>query len=479
MSFQIKSSMILLAAVLLFAQDPGEPVVHFFYRPSCGHCMDILYGDISRLQTEYRFSLKKYDIDLMDNYRLLEEMEAAHGVTGEDLPVIFVADSVFYGEREIYSRMAHVLRASVIEKPQKEQRIEHGAAEKIQLDYFFQPGCDECSRLDALFNSLERTDSITVLRHSIFEDTNKVILEAIAKKIGIPEEQRLLVPVVIFGNGYLVKQKITAENVLKLISEHRNDDQNAEMLDLKAAEDSIMQRFGQFSLVGIILAGLLDGVNPCAFATIIFFVSYLLFLGRRRRDIILMAVFFVVAVFLSYFMIGVGAYSILNFLVRYSIIATIIFLCFGAIAIVLGILSLRDYLYAREGNLDKMILQLPLGIKQRIHRNIKEKTAVGGIIVGSFIAGLAVSLLEFGCTGQIYIPTIAFMISRMGLRLKPVIALLVYNIMFVLPLILISLLAIAVSSSKLAKSLGSRIPLIKLLTAILFFALGILLLVSA
>ena len=71
------------------------------------------------------------------------------------------------------------------------------------------------------------------------------------------------------------------------------------------------------------------------------------------------------------------------------------------------------------------------------------------------------------------------MISRMGLRLKPVIALLVYNIMFVLPLILISLLAIAVSSSKLAKSLGSRIPLIKLLTAILFFALGILLLVSA
>jgi cytochrome c biogenesis protein CcdA/glutaredoxin len=477
--------MVFIIVALLFAQYSSEPTLHFFYRPSCGYCMDILYGDIPKLQSEFRFELKKYDIDFMDNYRLLEQMEEAQGATGEDLPVIFIADSVFYGDREVYARVASVLRDFTNKEQGKERKLEDRKDEVPILDkvlmlyYFFQPGCDECSRLEALFTSMEKADSIAVLRHSIFEDTNRIILEAISDEIGIPEEQRLIVPVVIFGNGYLIKQDITAENVFRLIREHRDDDQDTEILNVQGAEQNIMERFSQFSLLGIILAGLLDGVNPCAFATIIFFVSYLLFLGHRRQDIILMAVFFIVAVFLSYFMIGIGAYSILNFLIRYSIIATIIFLCFGIIAIVLGILSLRDYLYAREGNLDKMILQLPLGIKQRIHRDIKEKTAVGGIIVGSFMAGLVVSLLEFGCTGQIYVPTIAFMISRMGLRLKPVVALLIYNIMFVLPLILISLLAIAVSSSKLAKSLGSRIPLIKLLTAILFFALGILLLVSA
>ena len=69
-----------------------------------------------------------------------------------------------------------------------------------------------------------------------------------------------------------------------------------------------------------------------------------------------MAAFFIVAVFIAYSLIGIGAYNLLNYLARYSIIATIIFLCFGVTAIVLGILSIRDSIYARRGKLDKMIL---------------------------------------------------------------------------------------------------------------------------
>jgi hypothetical protein len=154
-------------------------------------------------------------------------------------------------------------------------------------------------------------------------------------------------------------------------------------------------------------------------------------------------------------------------------------LCFGIIALILGLLSLRDFIVARQGNYDKMILQLPLGIKQRIHRDIKARTAVGGIILGSFIAGMIISFLEFGCTGQIYLPTITFMISRVGWGLKPVLSLLVYNIMFVVPLVLISVLALLFSTNTIAKSLGTKVPTIKLLTALLFFVLGILLIISA
>ena len=240
-----------------------------------------------------------------------------------------------------------------------------------------------------------------------------------------------------------------------------------------------MQRFGRFSILGIIAAGLLDGVNPCAFATIIFFVSYLLFLGRRRRDIVLMAVAFISAVFIAYFLIGVGAYNLLKYLVGYEIIARIIFFSFGIVAIILGFLSLRDYGCARRGEFGKMLLQLPLGIKQRIHRDIKEKTAVRGIIIGSFLAGLIISLLEFSCTGQIYLPTITFMISRVGWRLKPILSLLVYNVMFVVPLIVIALLAVTFTTQRVIKSLSSKIPTIKLLTALLFFILGVLLILSA
>jgi cytochrome c biogenesis protein CcdA len=245
------------------------------------------------------------------------------------------------------------------------------------------------------------------------------------------------------------------------------------------AEQTILERFSRFSYFGILIAGLVDGVNPCAFATLIFFVSYLLFIGKRRKDVILMALFFIIAVFTTYFAIGLGAYGLLKYLTGLEIVSRIIFLVFGVIALVLGVLSVRDYFMARKGDLSKMILQLPLGIKQRIHKSIKEKTAVGGIIIGSLIAGFLISFLEFGCTGQVYLPTITFMVSRMGFTLKPLIALILYNFMFVLPLIIIATLATLFSTKNIAKSLEKRIPTIKLITALLFFALGLLLILSA
>ena len=478
--------MMLFALLLLLdSQNTNSPVLHFFYRPSCGHCMDILLGDIPKLQAKYTFELKKYDIDLLSNYQFLEKMEQEHGQSGEELPVVFILDSVFYGPEGIYERMDRVLK-NIASKPRrvKQKQIPtHDTSPEmvsyIQLHYFYQPGCEECGRLDALFNSLQEQGNMTVTRYSIMEDTNKVLLEALSSKAGIPEEERLVVPVVFLGNGYLMKQDITTENIFNLAEEQQGHGQNTGALDIPAAEKSIATRFDRFSLLGIMFAGLLDGVNPCAFATIFFFVSYLLFLGRRRRDIIVMAVSLVTAVFLAYFLIGVGAYNILNYLAGYEIIAKIIFVCFGVIALILGVLSLRDFVYARQGKLDKMLLQLPLGIKQRIHRDIKKRTAVRGIVLGSFVAGLVVSLLEFGCTGQIYLPTITFMVARTGWQLKPVFTLLLYNIMFVFPLILISILAVAISTDKISKSLGKRIPTIKLLTALLFFALGILLILSA
>ena len=446
--------------------------------------MDILLGDIPRLQTKYVFELKKYDIDLLSNYQLMEKMEQEYDQSGEELPIVFIHDSVFYGPEAMYERLDGILKKIAI-KPRKEKRKQAPSKDTlpaitgyVQLHYFYQPGCEECDRLDALFNGLQEQDSITVKRYNILENTSKVLLEAFSDKVGIPEKKRLLVPVVVVGNDYLLKQEIMAENIFRLIEEQQSDTQDTGAVDVRGAEKSIIARFGRFSIVGIIFAGLLDGVNPCAFATIIFFVSYLLFLGRRRRDIVFMAISFITAVFLAYFLIGVGAYNILNYLAGHDIVARIIFMCFGIIALVLGLLSLRDFVYARQGKLDKMILQLPLGIKQRIHRGIKERTAVGGIVVGSFVAGLIVSFLEFGCTGQIYLPTITFMISRTGWQLKPLLTLLIYNVMFVLPLILISVLAVVISTGKIAKSLSNRIPTIKLLTALLFFVLGILLILS-
>jgi cytochrome c biogenesis protein CcdA len=438
-------------------------------------------------QERYRFEIKKYDLDILENYRLLEKMEENVAEKGEDLPVIFIGDSVFYGPDEGREKLAGTIKSLVktagplprdtIKSPFNTVKKEVG---KIHLYYFYQTGCKECNRIEILITVLTRNyKNLKTHSFNIFDNKSKIFFESLGQKNNIPQAQRLIVPTVIIGKDYLIKEEITLKNVEALLKKYKKGSLKFEFTYSEGAEQSIADRFRHFSIFGIIFAGLLDGVNPCAFATLIFFVSYLLFIGRRRRDIVLMAIFFICAVFITYFAIGIGAFNLLKYITGIQIIAKIIFLAFGVIAIVLGILSMRDFALARQGKTNQMLLQLPLGIKQRIHKDIKEKTAMGSIIFGSLIAGFLISLLEFGCTGQIYLPTITFMVSKAGFALKPLLTLLLYNVMFVLPLIIIALLATLLSTKNIARILETKIPTIKLLTALLFFALGILLILIA
>jgi cytochrome c biogenesis protein CcdA len=483
--------------VLLFMHNP-VPTMHFFYVRDCGHCMDILLAEIPGLQAKYQFDFRKYDIDIMANYELLEKMEEHVEDVGEDLPVIFVLDSVFYGPvearenleptLELYakSKKPKVIKNTTKIPPEKippdtiiQDTVKH-AAKPVHLYYFYQPGCQGCDRTGIILDHIQKIhEQIIVHRYDILDDSGKIFFEALSQKLGFPEQERLIVPAIIISGEFLSRHEITLADLDSLVQKFPMGSPEYDILDFDRAEKNIIERFARFSIFGIIFAGLLDGINPCAFATLIFFVSYLLFIGRSRKHIVIMSVFFILAVFVSYYAIGLGAYSLLKFLAHYAIISKIIFLCFGGIAIMLGFLSLRDYLLARKGRFDKMILQLPLSIKQRIHKNIKEKTALGGIIVGSLIAGFFISYLEFGCTGQVYLPTITFMISKAGMTIKPLFSLFVYNLMFILPLIIIALLASLFTTQRIARSLERKIPTIKLLTALLFFGLGILLILSS
>lgn len=455
--------------------------------------MDILLGDIPSYQQKYTFPFKKYDINFMDNFRLLEQLEEVYGTTGEDLPITFMGDSVLYGPDDTRARLESIIKHySGSSKPPPDttkpppdtshtvnDTIQSPSTSKIHLYYFTQTGCRECDRTDILMKNItEYYDQVSIHTYDLAEDSVKVFYEAVAQYAGIPNDQRLIAPTIIINKDYMVKQGISLKLLDSLFLVYDSGSPMLDTIDLSTAEQSIVERFSKFSIFGIMFAGLLDGVNPCAFATLVFFVSYLLFIGKRRKDIILMAISFIIAVFIAYLGIGIGAFNLFRMLARVDILSKILFISFGILALILGVLSLRDYTLARRGDTSKMILQLPLGIKQRIHKSIKTQTATGGIVIGSFIAGFLVSFLEFGCTGQVYLPTITFMVSKAGFGMQPFFALVLYNIMFVIPLIAIAVLAVMISQKHVASFLEARIATVKLLTALLFFGLGVLLLLS-
>jgi cytochrome c biogenesis protein CcdA/thiol-disulfide isomerase/thioredoxin len=477
-------NLIQIALILLFNQTPNI-TVHFFYSPSCGHCQDILLGDIPKLQKQFPFTLKKYDIDLLDNQKILEKMEEKVPDKTDEIPVVFVGDSAFYGPAEVRKKLGLTLKLLSLTipvnpdttKPPPDSVID--LAGPIHLYYFYQPQCPECDRTEALLRAVQKKyRPVNVYRYNILEDTSKLFYETLAEHQHVPENQRLLVPAIFIASECLIKE-IPASSLEQMVVKFALNCPRLDTIRVTNAGNNLFNRFKKFSILGIMAAGFLDGINPCAFATIIFFVSYLIFVGRRRRDILLMAIFFILAVFASYLAIGLGAYKVLQILTGFKIVAKIVFLAFGIFAIILGVLSLYDYYLSRKGETSKMLLQLPLGIKQRIHKNIKEKTGSAGIIAGSIAAGVAVSFLEFGCTGQVYLPTITFIISQKGPALKPVASLVLYNLAFILPLIVIAFVAAGFSAKKVGEFLEKRIPIVKIVTAALFFALGILLLLTA
>jgi thiol-disulfide isomerase/thioredoxin len=316
--------------IILFATP--DIVVHFFYSPDCGHCMDMLIGDIPNLQKKYRFQLKKYDLSSLENYKILEKMEKGVKNKGEDLPIILSRHKSIFKDTIKQELDTTIIKIGV-----------------INLYYFYQSDCKECGRIEKLLRGLqENYTKLKVHNYNIFNDSNKIFYENLAEKMRIPQKKRLLVPAIFIGENYLIKEDITSTRIEELFQKYRKGSPKLDTLSFKLGEESIRQRFSKFSTFGILSAGLLDGVNPCAFATLVFFVSYLMFIGRHRRDIILMAISFIAAVFITYFSIGIGAYNLLKYLTGFAIVSKLIFFSFGIIAIIPGILSMRDYFIARK-----------------------------------------------------------------------------------------------------------------------------------
>lgn len=258
--------------------------------------------------------------------------------------------------------------------------------------------------------------------------------------------------------------------------------------DPTLADSVVFSRFASFSAYAVGAAGFLDGMNPCAFTTIVFFISFLAFAGYRKREMIIAGSFFTIAVFMAYFLIGLGIFRFLRSLGAFRYLALAVDIFIGSLAFLLGILSLVDYLRFRKTSGAKAsILQLPQSIKNRIHSIIggdfrQNKKGAGKTLVKiawvAFTAGFTVSILESICTGQVYLPTIAYVLKMPDKHMSALSYLLVYNIAFVAPLVIVFILGLyGATSHAFSRFMQKHLGFVKLATAALFFTLAFVLII--
>jgi cytochrome c biogenesis protein CcdA len=480
-----------------------EPAVQLlvFYDPNHGDfaALNSLIGQL--VQEHGNVQPYAADMTATENTEKLAELNSALGIGDLEpgTPQVVIGGQVLTGLPAIQSQLPQLVEGHVaqggVSLPPWEDLVDSlirgepaptavvtragSQSEKkpIYMAYFEQAGCQECARTSYDLKVVEsQYPQLVVESFSMEEPESKTLNEWMSEKYGVPEEKRLSTPMLFVGQDVLIGTEATLNNLSNAVGKYVESgaERTWEDFDETQAEQSLVERFRSFGVLTVLGAGLIDGLNPCAFATLIFFISYLTFTGRRGRDILFVGIAFALGVFLTYLLVGVGLLKIVQSLSFFTALGRWVYLLTALLCVVLAILTFRDYFKAREGEATEMALKLPMGMRRRINKVIREGSQVRAFVAMAFFTGFVVSLLELACTGQVYLPTIMFVLSVPELASQAFLFLVLYCLMFILPLIVVFVLSyFGTSSQQLGQFLNRHTSTIKFATGLVFVGLSL------
>ena len=184
---------------------------------------------------------------------------------------------------------------------------------------------------------------------------------------------------------------------------------------------------GQLLLPVVLIAALIDSINPCAFSVLLLTIAFLFGMGRLRSDILRIGGVYIFGIFLVYVFIGVGILQVLSILSIPRFMSKL-----GALVLVAaGILSLLDHYFPA--------FPIRLRIPRASHRKIGELMHKASLPT-AFLLGGFVGLTEFPCTGGPYLLVLGLLHDNSTFLLG-LSYLALYNLIFVLPLVVLLFLA--------------------------------------
>ncbi|NQT91562.1 MAG: hypothetical protein HQ559_02290 [Lentisphaerae bacterium] len=325
-----------------------------------------------------------------------------------------------------------------------EGQEDSGDVAPVLIDYFFEPGCSACEEVGQLvLPEMEgRFGGLYELRrHDVGLASNVALLVAYQDALGITENAPVSM---IIDNRYAfcgvdAMGDALFERIELAISERLAPGwRPPEPIVVRQGEeeDLVARKVQGFALFAVLAGGLTDGINPCAISTLVFFMSLLAVAKVKGKGLLLMGISFCLASFLTYTALGFGLLRVLH---TFSGFPTLRHIVDGVLVLSLAVLawlSFRDaYRYKTTRDPGEVTLQLPRRVKLKIHDIMRSRLRSGNLVAGGLVIGTAVTALESVCTGQVYVPTMVVVIKSGGPATRAWLYLLLYNTMFVTPLV--------------------------------------------
>lgn len=220
-------------------------------------------------------------------------------------------------------------------------------------------------------------------------------------------------------NKILFLTSILALIILGIVAFFRQDSGTKILWDLSDE--------GRWLLPLLIISALLDSINPCAFSVLLLTIAFLLSIGRLRSNILKIGGFYIFGLFSVYLGIGLGILQALHLFNTPNFMAKV-----GAtLLIVLGLINIINQFYPSF----PIKLRIPKGAHPKM-ASLMEKAS----LPAAFFLGGLVGLCEFPCTGGPYLLVLGLLHDK-ATFLTGLGYLILYNLVFVLPLVIILLIA--------------------------------------
>jgi len=351
-----------------------------------------------------------------------------------------------------------------------ENTFHNGTAVNITL--FYGKGCPHCAKLETYLEQLAKKYPLNIESYEIYFNTANVKL--LEEKLKPFNKEIEGVPTLFIGDkvfvGYndaIAKQIETeAQTCYNQCNPNQANSTSitAESSPIESPEKTEFKK--KITIPAVISGALLDSINPCEFAVLILLLTTILSTGNKKKAL-LAGLAFSLSIFISYFLMGLGLYSA----VATANITKIFYLIVSVLAIILGLFNLKDYFWYGKF----FIMEVPLTWRPRMKLILKGITSIWG----AFLVGFVISLFLLPCTSGPYIVVLG-LLAETATRSYAIWLLLLYNIIFILPMLAITIIVSMelASTEKIEMWRQKNLKVFHLIAGLILIALGIFMILS-
>ncbi|MCX6707450.1 MAG: hypothetical protein NT001_04910 [Candidatus Woesearchaeota archaeon] len=325
---------------------------------------------------------------------------------------------------------------------------------KADVHIFKRAGCIHCANMESFLDSITSKYDFNVISYDITDPKNADLLQKFSVAYGAEVQG---VPTVFIGDKVFIGDSPLTEQAVE--EQIKYCTQNK--CEMKSVDGKVPATF--VTIPALLGAAAVDAINPCAFAVLIILLTTILSASKENKKKALLAgLVFSAAVYLSYFLMGLGLYSA----IQVTGVTHIFYIVVSILALVIGLFNIKDYFWYGKW----FIMEVPRAWRPRMKILLKSVTSVPG----AFFVGMLVSLFLLPCSSGPYVVIIG-LLSKTATRAAAIPLLLLYNLIFILPMMIITLaIYFGFTTTEKAEEWRQReLKVLHLIAGIIILLLGI------